>query len=279
MGRKHDIVPRGPRYLVRRNRLEFLKGLLRQHGIKLCSKVELHTEDSLVVDATGTSGQIARRRGARRRAASTLLAIASLQAHLADGCTAIQSGHGGWWFAAGERGQATVMYLSNPESMSHRGAHGSAPDHPPAFTSLVGETRFTKTLSLASMSWLETASADNWFAAGESALALDPILGSGVEVSAQSAALLRNAVRAEDPHAFYNSSMHKLAAKHRILDIVCTDAQPPTIEAPSGRTSLGSDNRASANWHSRADPKCTDNLDDRTLCALTCGSLVLARDS
>jgi hypothetical protein len=41
-------------------------------------------------------------------------------------------------------------------------------------------------------------------------------LRCGAEVVAKSARLLRDAARAQDPHDFYNSSINKLVAKHRI---------------------------------------------------------------
>lgn len=219
MKREIDIIPSEPRYLICRLQLEqFLRESVSRRGIQVRAQIEPDKEGTVVVDATGRSGQIARRRGATRRAANRLVAMhgVSLSASLPDACAAVQSGQDGWWFAVGDRGKAAVMYLSTRGAMSRQGEREHAPDQPLAFASLVGETQFHRNLSLAAMSWLETSSADNWFAVGESALALDPILGSGVDVAVQSARLLRDAVHAQDPHDFYNSSMNKLVAKHRI---------------------------------------------------------------
>lgn len=209
------VIPNPPRYLVRRMALEmFLREAACQCGIKVCQSFEPRSQECVVVDATGRSGQIARTGGARRYAASTLVAMHGVGLHtsLPDACTAVQSGPDGWWFAVGERNRASVMYLSTRVAF----AGCSDPDQPGEFAALVGTICFYRPASLAAMSWLDTASADNWFAVGDSALALDPVLGSGVEVAAQSARLLREAVRVRDPHDFYNSSMNRLVAKYRI---------------------------------------------------------------
>jgi len=209
------IIPSTQRYLVRRMALEmFLREATLQCGIKVCKGLEQRSQECVVVDATGRSGQIARRRGVRRCAASTLVARhgVGLRNRLPDACTAIQSGPDGWWFAAGERNRASVMYLSTRTALPGY----TDPDQPEAFAALVGDICFHGAASLAAMSWLEAASADNWFAVGDSALALDPVLGSGVEVAAQSARLLREAVHLRDPHDFYNSSMNQIVAKYRI---------------------------------------------------------------
>lgn len=209
------VIPSIPRYLVRRMALEmFLREATRQCGIKVCKSLEQRSQECVVVDATGRSGQIARRRSARHRSASMLVARHGVGLHnrLPEACTAVQSGPDGWWFAVGERNQASVMYLSTRSALpGYRD-----PELPEAFAALVGAICFHGAASLAAMSWLETASADNWFAVGDSALALDPVLGSGVEVAAQSARLLREAVLLRDPHDFYNSSMNQVVAKYRI---------------------------------------------------------------
>lgn len=214
-----DLIPSGPRYLVRRIELEkFLRQAAGEQGVKLRSEPELLSERCIVIDASGRSSQLARRRQARRRTANTLVAMHGVgeRGRLPLGCAVVQSDSEGWWFAARDRDNINVMYLSAREARAGCGASAVAPCQPRAFEELVGESRFRSARSLASMSWIETPSADNWFAVGEAVLALDPILGSGVEVAAQSARFLHDALCSQDPISLYNASMNSLIAKHRI---------------------------------------------------------------
>jgi flavin-dependent dehydrogenase len=213
------LIPRRPRYLVWRTEFErMLRKAAEEQGVKLRSKLELPSEKFIVIDATGRSCQIARRREARRCTANTLVAMHGVGARgqLPRGYVVVQSDSEGWWFAASDRGLSTIMYLSARDARGGFNASTAAPSQPRAFKDLVGESRFLSTRSLASMSWLDPPSADNWFAVGEAVLALDPILGSGVAVAAQSARLLHDALRFEDPFSRYNASINSLIAKHRI---------------------------------------------------------------
>lgn len=214
-----ELVPGGSRYLVRRIELErILRQAAEDQGVKLRTELDLRSERSIVIDASGRSSQIARRRGAKRCTANTLVALHGVgeRGRLPGGCVVIQSDSEGWWFAASDREHSTVMYLSSREARGGCGASSVAPSQPRAFEELVGESRFRSERSLASMSWLEPPSADNYFSVGEAVLALDPILGSGVEVAAKSARFLHDALCSQDPFSLYNSSMNSLIAKHRI---------------------------------------------------------------
>jgi flavin-dependent dehydrogenase len=152
----------------------------------------------LVVDATGRSSAFARRMGVRRFAFDRQVCISALATPrcVPTGEALVESEPEGWWFSAlTERGDLAIAWfteasLLRPEDRSIAGFERRlrAARH----TAARLERVLPKTLqsAAASTDWLEVCAGDGWFAAGDAALACDPLSSQGVLRALESAEIV-----------------------------------------------------------------------------------------
>jgi flavin-dependent dehydrogenase len=144
-----------------------------------------------VVDATGRAAHFARRFGARRVALDRLVGVVasvpperSTSAH--DGVTLLEAVAQGWWYSARTPDDRLLLaYMTDADLWArdarHAGALAAKLESAPLTRERVRGTPGAPARVVSAVSAeLRPASADGWFAAGDAAMAVDPLSGNGV---------------------------------------------------------------------------------------------------
>lgn len=156
-----------------------------------------------VVDATGRPARFARRLGARRVALDRLVGVvASLPAEQTtsahEGATLLEAVRDGWWYSARTPDDRLLLAYMTDADLWARAART-----PGAFASTLESAPLTRARVLgapgaparvvaAVSAHLHPAAGPGWIAAGDSAMAVDPLSGGGVCLA------LRSGMRAAD---------------------------------------------------------------------------------
>lgn len=144
-----------------------------------------------VIDAGGRRAGLARSLGARRRVRDQLVGIAATfeGAHLAELPMLVEATCEGWWYSAPlPLGRAVVAFMTDTD-LCREGRYA----HPQSWSQALAATRYTRerlrSAAIASpvrVAWAATHrlergdSMRRWLAAGDAAIAVDPLSGSGV---------------------------------------------------------------------------------------------------
>ena len=163
------------------------------------SKVEIDTRSTMihararfVIDATGRPALFARRRGARRIACDRLIGIAAFlapnTAPEADARTWVEAVEQGWWYSARLPDQRLVVaFMTDADLYTRQGRDALACwqewlcHAPRTWTRAAGHAVQTAPRPWpASSSRLDVVVGDNWLAAGDAAMAFDPLSSQGI---------------------------------------------------------------------------------------------------
>lgn len=147
-----------------------------------------------LIDCSGRRASGARRAGAVRSSTDRLIALVArcpTRPHLPadpDAVTLVESGPDGWWYTSRlPSGERVVGYLTDADDASARRARTTA-----GFAAMLGETthvgarvaRFHQPgkprIVSAATSRLDRAAGEFWLAAGDAAMALDPLSSQGI---------------------------------------------------------------------------------------------------
>jgi flavin-dependent dehydrogenase len=188
--RRHAVFdPYGPGRLLDRTRFDaFLRdGAAAAGADVVTARVDGATDAQWVVDATGRSAAVARRRGARRVEDDHLVAVVARwpAASDEDTTTLVEAAPGGWWYTARvPGGRRAVAFLTDadllpPALRTDAGFAAAAratrhvaevlrgvPDEPSVVSARGGR--------------LDRAYGDGWLATGDAALSCDPLSSQGI---------------------------------------------------------------------------------------------------
>jgi flavin-dependent dehydrogenase len=144
-----------------------------------------------IVDATGRTSRIARHLGAKRIALDRLVGVvASMSPEQTttscEGATLIEAVADGWWYSARTPDDhVLVAYMTDGDLWTRASQHGhgfvAAIEHAPLTRARVRDIANAAVQVIAAGSaHLSPASGRGWFAAGDAAMAVDPLAGNGV---------------------------------------------------------------------------------------------------
>ena len=159
-------------------------------------------EAKLVVDATGRSSSFARRIGVRRFAFDRQVCIGAQAAPrgVPVGEAFVESEPAGWWFSALTESGALAIAWFTDDSLLQRGDRSiaglerrlrAAPHTAARVERVLPDTLQS---AAARTDRLEVCAGDGWFAAGDAALACDPLASQGVLGALESAELISEMV-------------------------------------------------------------------------------------
>ncbi len=169
---------------------------------------ELVLSARYVVDATGRAARIARRLGARRRALDRLVGvIARLPPERttadAEGVTLVEAVPDGWWYSARTPDDHLLLaYMTDADlwvrAVRRRDTFAAALERAPfTLARLRGAPDGPLRVVAAGSAVLCPAAGRGWLAAGDAAMAVDPLSGNGVCVALRSGVRVAAAILAE----------------------------------------------------------------------------------
>lgn len=191
--------------------------LVRERGGTLETNCTIDADDlaaraGFVIDATGRHATFARRRGAGVRQDDNLTGVVGIfHGTTASGGTLVEAVRDGWWYSAQlPDAQIVVAFMSDADIIRETRLHD-----PAAWLAALDETRATRN-RVAAASLVHTPTAhpaqsqllqplygENWIAAGEAAVAFDPLSSMGIGYALasgiQAARLAAVAVSGHDP--------------------------------------------------------------------------------
>ena len=156
-----------------------------------------------VIDASGRSSAIAHRRGANW-ATDRLMCAYVTTGPAAGGHrhALVEAVEGGWWYVGGAAGKTTAAFFSDPDMI-----RGSAAARPDGWRTLLAATRHAGALfgdpgpapavrtAVAASQCLRRMAGDGWIAAGDAAIALDPLTSAGIVTALRTGVDAAEAVR------------------------------------------------------------------------------------
>ncbi|HYI12905.1 MAG TPA: tryptophan 7-halogenase [Thermoanaerobaculia bacterium] len=161
-----------------------------------------------VVDATGRPARIARRLGGRRIALDRLVgAVISIPRErttaAAEGTTLVEACPDGWWYSARTPDDRLLLaYMTDADlwlrAARRRATLAAALEHAPltrARLHFIPET--PPRVVAAGSAYLRPAAGAGWLAAGDAAMAVDPLSGSGVLLALRSGIRVAAAIERE----------------------------------------------------------------------------------
>lgn len=151
-------------------------------------------ETTYLLDATGRQASIARRLGARREVFDRQVGLFTFRRPgedgrpcLVDSRTLVEPAREGWWYAASQPdGRALVAFITDADLPALRRLRsGAAFDEELARTEMLaprlsGVRENEPTLISSTSGRLVPCAGDNWLAAGDAALAVDPLASAGI---------------------------------------------------------------------------------------------------
>jgi flavin-dependent dehydrogenase len=160
-----------------------LAELVRKRGGTLmtgCTWESAGVDARYVIDASGRHASFARARGARVIAHDNLMGIVAIVAseNGQDGGTFVKAAPDGWWYTARlPENRAVVAFMSDADIIREQRLH-----EPAVFRSLIGNSEILHgpTVCPAQSQMLDKLHGDGWIAAGEAAIAFDPLSSMGI---------------------------------------------------------------------------------------------------
>lgn len=158
----------------------------------------------IVIDASGRASALARRRGAGW--ATDRLMCAYVTAGPSAGGrrhALVEAVEGGWWYVGGTAASTTAAFFSDPDVI-----RGSAAARPDGWRALLAATRHAAErlgdpgpvpavrTAVAASGCLRRMCGDGWIAAGDAAVALDPLTSAGITGALRGGIDAAEAVRA-----------------------------------------------------------------------------------
>jgi flavin-dependent dehydrogenase len=180
-----------------------------------------------VIDASGRHAAFARRRGARVIAHDNLMGLVAIVAgkHAYDGGTLIEATPDGWWYSARLPDDRTVVaFMSDIDVIREQHLHETSEwlrllDQTNATRARIGDAEILREPAAcpAQSQMLEPPFGDGWIAAGESAVAFDPLssmgigyaLTSGIEAARFAAAGIRADTYTADIASHFNAYLKR----------------------------------------------------------------------
>lgn len=198
---------------IEREPVEFIDAAVRD-GERVADRWRLalstgeEVDAAFVIDATGRAATVARRHGGERRHAHRLVAIhrsyAVPEAQLLR-ASLVEATPDGWWYSSPLPNGFFIAFFTDADLVS------AAIDRPQLWTACMRDAPYTRerldslgltgdaeslTLVRAETASQETVAGDGWAAAGDAALALDPLTGHGLTAALWSARQAANAALA-----------------------------------------------------------------------------------
>jgi len=161
-----------------------------------------------LVDATGRTARLARRLGARRIALDRLIGVVARlppeqTTRAAEGATLIEAVADGWWYSARTPdGRLLLAYMTDADLWARaarcRGAFAARLMRA-ALTRqrVVGVPDVPARVVAAASARLQPAAGEGWLAAGDAAMAVDPLSGQGVCLAIRSGLRAAETIQAE----------------------------------------------------------------------------------
>jgi len=161
-----------------------------------------------LVDATGRAARPARRLGARRIALDRLIGVVARlppeqTTRAAEGATLIEAVAGGWWYSARTPdGRLLLAYMTDADLWARvarrRGAFAAELMRAELTRERVAGVPEARTRVVAAASArLHPAAGEGWLAAGDAAMAVDPLSGQGVCLAIRSGLRAAETILAE----------------------------------------------------------------------------------
>lgn len=170
-----------------------LAHLVRERGGTLmtgCTYESANVDARFVIDASGRHATFARARGARVIAHDALMGIVAIvrSKHGYDGGTLVEAARDGWWYSARlPEDRAVVAFMTDADIVREQRLHDAAGflsllDTSHATRARIGEVEIIHgpTTCPAQSQILDKPHGDGWIAAGEAAVAFDPLSSMGI---------------------------------------------------------------------------------------------------
>jgi flavin-dependent dehydrogenase len=160
-----------------------LAQLVRERGGVLmtgCTWESANVDARYVIDASGRHASFARARGARVIAHDNLTGIVAIvtNEHARAGGTLVEAAPDGWWYSARlPENRAVVAFMSDADIIREQKLHETA-----VFQGRIGDATIVHgpTACPAQSQILDKPYGDGWIAAGEAAIAFDPLSSMGI---------------------------------------------------------------------------------------------------
>lgn len=154
----------------------------------------------MLVEATGRKASIARMLGCRARVVDRLIgAVALLRRRETTQWTLIEAAENGWWYSAPVPGERMVFAYMTDSDLSRKSGWRDLLQSAPLTRERAGAIEMLSPIRIVSAASMlrEPVHGPNWIAAGDAALAFDPLSGLGVHKAIESglrssAAIARN---------------------------------------------------------------------------------------
>lgn len=187
-----------------------------------------------VIDASGRRAAFARRRNARAIAHDNLTGLVAIVANKRgyDGGTLVEAAPDGWWYSARlPEDRAVVAFMSDADIIRERRLHETPEwlrllDRTHATRARIGDAEIIRPPAAcpAHSQILDRPFGDGWIAAGEAAIAFDPLssmgigyaITSGIEAARVAAAGAAGKTYAEDVAAHFNAYLARRREYYRI---------------------------------------------------------------
>ena len=160
-----------------------LAQLVRERGgvvMTNCTWESANVDARYVIDASGRHASFARARGARVIAHDNLTGIVAIVAgdRVRSGGTLVEATPDGWWYSARlPENRAVIAFMSDADIIREQRLHETA-----VFQSRIGDAEILHgpTVCPAQSQMLDKPYGDGWIAAGEAAIAFDPLSSMGI---------------------------------------------------------------------------------------------------
>lgn len=218
-------------------------------------RVELEAERTSllarwIIDASGRSGIVARKTGGRQAVSGKQVALIATLARGCESCSApvlVEAVADGWWYSAmTPSGNVVLTYFTDRDLVDMRSAHET-----PGFLALLSQARATAErvagidsamvgpvrVAAAHDSAINPVWGEGWVAAGDAALAYDPLSGHGITASLASgrdAGLAIAATLAGDTAALpkYAELLSRVHRQYRLRRLQQYAAERRWVERP-----------------------------------------------